>query len=764
MKTIGSSLLWLLLTIHSGAAVWYVDSQATGAKNGTSWANAWTNVDQISGISPGDTVYISGGPSGSSRTYTLSAPWTPETGITYQIAQDPSHNGTAIFNTGNQSWIIGVLNNVVISGNAGDGKQHFQVSGNARVIDCSGSTNLRVAYVNCGQGTGSLGYFNGGTAIEIDHCYFYKLSGSSSDDDHAVYFDVSGSGWDTNKIHDCTFYLPRDTSGEGDDGIQSGTSSISVYKNTFIGYTVSNYPRGQHQDGWQPLTGSYYKFYANYVQDMANYALFGDAYSGDFSHFWVYNNILVIADSAIRSSDPPGGIVIGQDGGAYENLGRAPNFNDVMIANNFADGYGNHGAFTLNNVTSHPSSFTNCLIANNISINGGGLDTQGNAGTPTPSNVQLSASDGPINFVSYTLNSASNNYQLLSSAISLVGKGTNLSTYFTTDKDGLPRTIPWDIGPYRYIAAGANPTPTPTPAPTPTPTPAPTPTPTPAPTPTPTPAPTAAPTPVPTPTPTPALTPDPSSPAPAYIQGAYAVPQTRQSGVTVPYLTPQNAGDLNIVIVGWNDSTAHVASVIDSTGNTYQLAVGPTLLTDSLSQAIYYAKDIAAADRNTVVVTFDSPALYPDVRVAEYSGLDRSNPLDVVVASTGTGNSSNSGSVTPTNANDLLIGANTVRTLTFGTDPDFAVRLLTNPDGDILEDRLVTTTAPYSASAPLTGSGGWVMQMIALRALNSSPAPTPAPVLTYNGWQSKLNTYIGTNHPSPSQILDWIKANPPVPD
>jgi hypothetical protein len=242
------------------------------------------------------------------------------------------------------------------------------------------------------------------------------------------------------------------------------------------------------------------------------------------------------------------------------------------------------------------------------------------------------------------------------------------------------------------------------------------------------------------------------------------VPQTRQSTVTVTYPTTQNAGNLNIVVIGWNDSTAHVTSVTDSKGNTYQLAVGPTVLPGSVSQAIYYAKDIAAANTNMVVVTFDSPALYPDVRVAEYSGLHATNPIDVVVASTGISNSSNSGFVTPTNANDLLVGANTVQTLTSGAGANFAVRLLTNPDGDIIQDRLVTTTAPYSASAPLTSSGGWVMQMIAPRASSSSPAPTPVPVPTYNGWQSKMNTYISTNHPSSSQLLAWINTNPPIPD
>jgi nitrogen fixation protein FixH len=40
--------------------------------------------------------------------------------------------------------------------------------------------------------------------------------------------------------------------------------------------------------------------------------------------------------------------------------------------------------------------------------------------------------------------------------------------------------------------------------------------------------------------------------------------------------------------------------------------------------------------------------------------------------------------------------------------------LLTTPEGDIAEDRMVTATGSYSATAPLS-SGQWIMQMVAFR-------------------------------------------------
>ena len=170
----------------------------------------------------------------------------------------------------------------------------------------------------------------------------------------------------------------------------------------------------------------------------------------------------------------------------------------------------------------------------------------------------------------------------------------------------------------------------------------------------------AAPTPSPIPNPTPT-----SGQVPlTYVQGNYATPQSPLTAVTVPYTVAQTAGDLNVVIVGWNDATAQVSSLTDSKGNVYQLAVGPTVLTGSapLSQAIYYAKNISAATAgaNSVTVSFNAAAIYADIRILEYSGIDPVNPVDAVVAATGNSATSSSGAVITKNANDLLVGANMV--------------------------------------------------------------------------------------------------------
>jgi hypothetical protein len=216
---------------------------------------------------------------------------------------------------------------------------------------------------------------------------------------------------------------------------------------------------------------------------------------------------------------------------------------------------------------------------------------------------------------------------------------------------------------------------------------------------------------------------------PNYVQGNYAAPRPQDIAVNVPYTAAQTAGDLNVVIVGWNDSTAQVSSLTDSNGNVYQLAVGP-IVTGTLSQAIYYAKNIsaAAAATNAVTVTFNRVAYYPDIRILEYSGIDPGNPVDTVVGASGNSATSSSGVVTTTNPTDLLVGANVVWTVTTGPGSGFTQRLLTS-DGDIAEDQRVTATGSYGASAPLDSAGPWIMQMVAFRAAGS-PTPTPTPTPT----------------------------------
>jgi CTP:molybdopterin cytidylyltransferase MocA len=195
-----------------------------------------------------------------------------------------------------------------------------------------------------------------------------------------------------------------------------------------------------------------------------------------------------------------------------------------------------------------------------------------------------------------------------------------------------------------------------------------------------------------------------------FAQVAAATPQTPTQVVTVTYPGAQTIGDLNVVVVGWNDTSSTVVQVSDSAGNNYSLAIGPTTGT-GLRQSIYYAANIKGGS-NTVTVQFNQPAQFADVRILEYRGV---NAVDVTAGASGNSTTANSGTANTTAANELIFGANMVSTFTGGAGSGFTSRVITTPDGDIAEDRVVTAMGSYSATAAVSPSGPWVMQMVTFK-------------------------------------------------
>jgi hypothetical protein len=467
VKLTSMLLMLFLAALSANASIWYVDNKATGANNGTSWANAWTSVTSANSVvKSGDTVYISGGPSGSSQTYS-SGTWSPTGGsssgvVTYQIGQDSAHNGTAVF-SGSGSVFGGSLNYVTISGDAGDGNMHFATSGFSTIAwNQSSMSGLRIGYVNFGQMSGSGGgnsdvmYLAPVTGFEFDHNYVYFTDPAGN---AFAFIRFSGSTWDQSKVHDNTIYVPHAAGdpGQGADGIETGGSTgYSLYNNTIVSYPMG-YTGGQHADGWQDTGGSSYtKIYGNKIINFGNFAVFGDATFGDFTHIWIYNNIVMISETAAQAGSP-GGIIFGVDGGY---TGSTATFSDVVIANNIAVDYGNNQVgFALNNHTSKGAQFPNCVVANNIQINTPGPDLQGNNTTPVQDQISYTSAQAASKFVKYVLDGGLNNdFHLLSGDTDLIGKGVNESSYFTTDQGGgaRPASGAWDIGPYQYGSTGGS--------------------------------------------------------------------------------------------------------------------------------------------------------------------------------------------------------------------------------------------------------------------------------------------------------------------
>jgi len=136
-----------------------------------------------------------------------------------------------------------------------------------------------------------------------------------------------------------------------------------------------------------------------------------------------------------------------------------------------------------------------------------------------------------------------------------------------------------------------------------------------------------------------------------FVQVNSAVP-TSTATISATYNSAQTAGNMNVVAIGWDSSSITLKSLTDSRGNSYKLAVSYVDST-GITQAIYYAPNIvaAAAGANTVTATLSVRTGWPDLRILEYSGV---NTLDKTASAKGTTTTASSGSVTTTQADELL--------------------------------------------------------------------------------------------------------------
>lgn len=461
------ALLFLLLCSPIFAATKYVDnSLATGANDGTSWTDAWRSLGAMTGLAADDIVEISGGSTGNTQTYSFSdkfpASSSGTTGhpITYRIGQDASHNGTVIFNQTAVGFSHGSFlqggSNIVLSGDAGDGDKHFQLSGTlVYLIELAGNNaNIRMSYFDLGvfPRIGSINSSGGPiTGIELDHIDI-KIKAVDAVDS-ALYCTTTDASYDGSSIHQCNIQLPRNPthSNYGPDGINGGGSGISVHDNTFTAYVDNVFITGQHMDGWQPLGGTYLKAYNNVFTDMTNYGMYFEAASVIFNHVRIYNNIFQVTNSTLGTASS-GGFVIEQK--------IAGTLNDVIIANNvIVDLNGGSRALTfLDHSATYGTPSTNCYMYNNSLVNSNGPETtSGGSTSPTlGNNVVVSVANAASYFTAYsTYGGLSNDLHLTGSATPLIHTGTDVSSFgITTDFTGAAYANPPSIGAYEYSSGG----------------------------------------------------------------------------------------------------------------------------------------------------------------------------------------------------------------------------------------------------------------------------------------------------------------------
>ena len=212
-----------------------------------------------------------------------------------------------------------------------------------------------------------------------------------------------------------------------------------------------------------------------------------------------------------------------------------------------------------------------------------------------------------------------------------------------------------------------------------------------------------------------------------FVQGAATSAQGPQSRIVTALASTQSADDLNVVFIGWENTEAHVTAVTDTTGNTYVLA-NEVSLPGVATQVAYYAKRIlpAAKRRNAVTVVFDAEAGRADVRVAEYSGLDTNNPLDLATGAGGVSITVTGTELVPTHLADLLVASAFTQHGNEGSGPGYAQRFIDSA-GEIIEDQIVSAAGSHRATAPQRAAGWFLMQTLALRVATGGNLRPPYP-------------------------------------
>lgn len=184
---------------------------------------------------------------------------------------------------------------------------------------------------------------------------------------------------------------------------------------------------------------------------------------------------------------------------------------------------------------------------------------------------------------------------------------------------------------------------------------------------------------------------------------------------TVLLSSAQKANSVNVVVIMSDDGSSNVLSVEDSSGNTYDPAVVKSG-TGNAFQQIHYAASIIATNpgENSVTVTL-SEVVDGEVTVFEYEGL-QVVPFDGGTSKFDTdGSDPSSGSVSTTNAHDLLIGA------IMTCDPSDIVTALpfveqhTTARGNIVAEHVVTERGMYSITGTRVGNTCWVAHVAAFK-------------------------------------------------
>jgi len=213
----------------------------------------------------------------------------------------------------------------------------------------------------------------------------------------------------------------------------------------------------------------------------------------------------------------------------------------------------------------------------------------------------------------------------------------------------------------------------------------------------------------------------------AWVQDDAIYDNVASTTIVKAFTSSVTAGSLIVVQVSANTTTG-TATCADSLGQTYTLAVGPTVnATFGYSQWIFYFAN-SAAGANTVTVTFSVSINSKRLHILEYSGLATSAVLDVTAAATGYSATPASGAATTTTNNQLIFGGGFMDSSDIAAGTGFTARQAA--DGYIKpEDKNGATAGSYNATFTSSSAAEWIAQMATFKEPSGAGAASRRRIL-----------------------------------
>ncbi len=230
----------------------------------------------------------------------------------------------------------------------------------------------------------------------------------------------------------------------------------------------------------------------------------------------------------------------------------------------------------------------------------------------------------------------------------------------------------------------------------------------------------------------------------AYIQGANDL-RSNASSIGAAFSGDNTAGNFIVVTARWS-TTSITATISDSNGNTYLLAGNRQREPNNFQQSIWYATNISGGP-NTITVSFSDAPNFSAIAIHEYSGIGATDALNLTATGDGWGTTTDAGSITTTEPNELIFAAASAgRDVAWTPEGPYALRQ-SNPriaSEEQIVCSVVTTSSTLRTSMPVN----WIALIATFNGASASDAIA--------GVQFLLDgVNLGSELTSPPYALSW---------